>query len=417
MSKKNIFSIILSIILSLIIGFLIYKQIIYPTIIPMVIKGGASLFADWTVILNASDCYQKGYDVYLNNPCDYWNRKHVYGEILLSIPFIKTYPKFYYFYFPIIIGFLFIYILCYTLFDHKNIKFFIPSLIFIFSLPVLLAIERSNIDLIIFIFMFLIAKFNNYFLKYFLIVTSSVVKFYPILLSAIFLYEKNKKNLLINIILILFMIFIIMVFQYESLKKIFNNTQQFTGYGYGLYEFSFFGFFNFFQSLNINIDGKNFNWIKYIYATIFILIPFIVLNFFKILKFDEFIDSSNIEENLNFENKLYFLASTIIIFCYFSFSNFIYREIFFLGLVPSILMSLSKSESKVVLFYFYLLLSKFLLTSIFIYIYQNNIFELINPLMILIKHTVDLYLIFFVFNFYLKYISLFFRKFFLNFQI
>ena len=187
MSKKNIFSIILSIILSLIIGLLIYKQIIYPTIIPMVIKGGASLFADWTVILNASDCYQKGYDVYLNNPCDYWNRKHVYGEILLSIPFIKTYPKFYYFYFPIIIGFLFIYILCYTLFDHKNIKFFIPSLIFIFSLPVLLAIERSNIDLIIFIFMFLIAKFNNYFLKYFLIVTSSVVKFYPILLSAIFL--------------------------------------------------------------------------------------------------------------------------------------------------------------------------------------------------------------------------------------
>ena len=155
----------------------------------------------------------------------------------------------------------------------------------------------------------------------------------------------------------------------------------------------------------------------HIYATIFILIPFIVLNFFKILKFDEIIDSSNIEENLNFENKLYFLASTIIIFCYFSFSNFIYREIFFLGLVPSILMSLSKSQSKVVLFYFYLLLSKFLLTSIFIYIYQNNIFELINPLMILIKHTVDLYLIFFVFNFYLKYISLFFRKFFLNFQI
>ena len=40
----------------------------------MVIKGGASLFADWTVILNASDCYQKGYDVYLNNPCDYWNK-------------------------------------------------------------------------------------------------------------------------------------------------------------------------------------------------------------------------------------------------------------------------------------------------------------------------------------------------------
>ena len=85
---------------------------------------------------------------------------------------------------------------------------------------------------------------------------------------------------------------------------------------------------------------ENFNWIKYIYAIIFILIPFIVLNFLN-FELGEFIDGSNIEENLNFENKLYFLASTIIIFCYFSFSNFIYREIFFLGLVPSILMSLS----------------------------------------------------------------------------
>ena len=45
-----------------------------------------------------------------------------------------------------------------------------------------------------------------------------------------------------------------MVFQYESLK-IFNNTQQFTGYGYGLYEF-FLWIFQFFSILNINIDGK-----------------------------------------------------------------------------------------------------------------------------------------------------------------
>ena len=59
----------------------------------MVINGGASLFADWTVILNANDCLQKGYDVFLENPCDHWNRKHVYGNLLLNIPFIKIFPN------------------------------------------------------------------------------------------------------------------------------------------------------------------------------------------------------------------------------------------------------------------------------------------------------------------------------------
>ena len=75
---------------SSIIYFLITKQIIYPTIIPMVKNGIINVFADWTVILNANICQEKGYDTYINNPCDPWNRKHVYGEILLYIPFISN---------------------------------------------------------------------------------------------------------------------------------------------------------------------------------------------------------------------------------------------------------------------------------------------------------------------------------------
>jgi hypothetical protein len=49
----------------------------------------ANIFTDWTVILQANLCYEKGFDVFLDNPCDYWQRKHVYGEILLYLPFIK----------------------------------------------------------------------------------------------------------------------------------------------------------------------------------------------------------------------------------------------------------------------------------------------------------------------------------------
>ena len=75
-SNQNIFiSIVLGIIFTTIIALLIYKQIVYPTIIPMVNNRVLSLFADWTAILNANICLEKGFDVFLENPCDQWKRK------------------------------------------------------------------------------------------------------------------------------------------------------------------------------------------------------------------------------------------------------------------------------------------------------------------------------------------------------
>ena len=66
------------------------------------------LFADWSVIINASNCAQNGIDVYVENPCDPWGRKHVYGNILLFIPILENLNKFYLFYFPILLNVLFI---------------------------------------------------------------------------------------------------------------------------------------------------------------------------------------------------------------------------------------------------------------------------------------------------------------------
>ena len=71
----------------------------------MVKNGILFLFADWTVIVNANLCLEKGFDVFIKNPCDQWGRKHVYGEILLYLPFIDVLKKFYLFYFPIIVNF------------------------------------------------------------------------------------------------------------------------------------------------------------------------------------------------------------------------------------------------------------------------------------------------------------------------
>ena len=95
-------------------------------------------------------CEKKGFDVFVNNPCDHWGRKHVYGEILLNIPFIKNFPKFYFLILPILLNLLFVFAIVKLLTYKNNIEYF-SMLIFIISPPVLLAIERANIDIVMFL--------------------------------------------------------------------------------------------------------------------------------------------------------------------------------------------------------------------------------------------------------------------------
>ncbi|MDC3121182.1 hypothetical protein OA414_03290, partial [Candidatus Pelagibacter sp.] len=121
LSQKNNINInfLIFIILVVIIYLIIDHKIIYPTIIPMVLNGSINIFADWSVILNANICLDKGFDVYKNIPCDPWNRPHVYGKILLYIPFIESFENFYFFIFPVLFNLLFIYIAT-NFFKFKN---------------------------------------------------------------------------------------------------------------------------------------------------------------------------------------------------------------------------------------------------------------------------------------------------------
>ena len=385
---KNIFiSIFLGSIFTIIFALLIYKQIIYPIIIPMVIKGGASLFADWTVILNANLCLEKGFDVFLENPCDQWNRKHVYGDILLKIPFIREFPKFFFLYLPIIFGFLFLTVISNILFVLNDKKYWPLLIIFVFSVPVILVIERSNIDLLIFLILFLVSKNYGLIFNYFLIILSTITKFYPILLSTIFFFNKKSFS---KIFIFSLITFIILIFQKENLIKIFNNQDQFSGSGYGLYEFSLFGFIKFFKSLNLSFSGSDFSWLKYIFLFIFVLFPIFFLNFKNYSNIKNFASNIIINETSTFQLRLFVLSSIVISFCYLVFTNFVYREIFFLGLIPYLLNNKFINNNFFSKFLFFFLVIKFFLTTIFIIIFQNNFVEILNPFLIFFKHAIDI---------------------------
>ena len=413
--KKNIIIVLTFLIISIIISLLIYKQIIYPTIVPMITNTNVSLFADWTVILNANMCEKKGFDVFVNNPCDHWNRKHIYGEILLYFPFIKTFPKFYFLYFPLFINLFFVWIIVNNLLSHQNKKNFLFLLVFLFNVPVLLAIERANIDIIIYIFAFLIAKNKNAFLNYFLITISTLGKFYPIFLSIIFLFKKNLKDIFVNLLIIFTLILVIFIFQIDSFKKIFDNLQQFSGYGFGVYEFSFTGGVRFINFFKIDIDGNNYSWIKYVFLFLFILLPTVLINLFYSKNIRQHNEIANLFFENTFENRFYILSSVLIIFCYFSFSNFLYREIFFIGLLPWILKKEKNSiDNNFLNSYFYILFFKFLLSTSIVFLSKNNIFPNFDPIYVIIKHTLDFYLISIVTHVFLFSLFSFYKKKFKN---
>ena len=408
--NKNILTLLLFIFFSTLIYFLITKQIIYPTIIPMVRNGAINLFADWSVIVQANICQDKGFDVFLENPCDYWGRKHVYGEALLFLPGIKNIPKFYFLIFPILINLLFVFSIIKLFTLSNSIKYF-SIFIFIINPPVMLAIERANIDIIIFLIVILIAKKKNLFLSHILVIFATIIKIYPICLSIIFFFEKNVKKIIINLGIILLSILVIIFFQWDSLTKLLNNEVSSLSTGFGVYEFTFFGGLNFVNSLNISISNKNYNWIKYIYVTFVVLVPVIYIQYYFFKKFYAKFSLINIFYENNFESKLYILSSTIILLCYFLASNFIYREIFFLGLIPLLLKDEKYSNNKSFFsFYYYILSFKFLLTTLLVYISRNKILPNFEVLFIALKHSIDFYIVSIVALTYLLYVKNFIKN-------
>ena len=388
MIKRNLITLSLTVIFSLIIAFLIYKKFVYPTVIPVEMNGLTYIFADWGAILSANICEQKGINVYLENPCDIYNRKHVYGEILLHIPFAE-FNKFYQFYFPLILNIIFLFIIV-SFFNQTNSFKNYFLVFFIISLPVILAIERANSDILIFLMMYLISKYKNLFLSHILIIFSTLCKFYPICFGVIFLFQKIVKKIFLNISITAFFFILFLIHQYENLIQIFNNSAQFSGSG--VYQFSLKGLIKAIPNIQVIINDYNINWLIYLFIGILLILP---LTFFgkRIIQSQEnekFL--LNIFDFNIFENRLYIVSTLVIIFCYFLVQNFNYREIFLIGLIPFILKN-ENINNKFLNNLYYLIVIKFLFSTILIYLTMNKVYVDLNYFMNLAKHILDFYVV------------------------
>ena len=199
MNEKNyilIRFIYLFISIALILYFL-YSGIVHDYYVPSIENpvnkfSDIVLFGDLQYIFKYIHCHNLGFDAYQDNECvrayDIKYGSFVYGPILLYIPEInENFKNEFIIIFSSLIIAVYIYSII-SLFKPQKFFQFIILTVLIFNPISFLLVERLNLDIIIFIFLtYIILLKNNYFLKSFIIILLSIVKFYPAIFIIYFL--------------------------------------------------------------------------------------------------------------------------------------------------------------------------------------------------------------------------------------
>ena len=332
--KSNFKIHILVFFFSIAVFLLIYPHIFYKYFVlqmPFSDQVPQSYFADWTALISAAKCNLLGYDVFMENPCDSWNRKHVYGTIFLLLPYSDNLSDFYSFYLPIFFNLLFLYVVISHINFYK-IEQVIIYILFIFSSATLLAIERFNFDVIIFLTLLLICYLRSNILKLILITVITLAKFYPIIISiSLFFKGFSKKNIL-YFIAFLSLVSLIFFLDRDNLAKVFSNVSQMKAdhhLAFGIMHFANF------PSLN--------NQFPFEHLLIFSISLMSIVYFFSylVLKKDKFLRNFNFEI---YSDRLFFIGGVVCVSTYLLLSNYIYREIFIFLTLPFLLKTINQSH-------------------------------------------------------------------------
>jgi hypothetical protein len=324
-NKLNYFLLFLFIVIIL---YYLFPKILYSFFIfPIQKDKQIYLFGDWSVIISAIKCKLLNYNTFINNPCDVIGRVHVYGSILLFIPYIEKYSIFYFLYFPIFINLIFIIVIILH-FNFTSLKEYFLCLIFILNPSTLLLMERLNSDIFIFLLMILLCYFRKNILNLLFISFLTLAKFYPMSLLPLFFIKNKNNKFFINFLFALIFLFFVTFFLYldkDNLVEIVRNKQQFSAH----YKWSF----NFFALSKIpsllNIFSEN---LLVLFSSFFSIV-FIFIGVF-ICKNILYKNNYILTRSWGYNETLFLISAGVLVSTYFAFNNWIYREIFIFGLIP-----------------------------------------------------------------------------------
>ena len=324
-NKLNYFLLFLFIVIIL---YYLFPKILYSFfIIPIQKDKQIYLFGDWSVIIAAIKCKLLNYNIFINNPCDVYHRPHVYGSILLFIPYIEEYSIFYFLYFPIFINLIFITVIILH-FNFTSLKEYFLCLIFILNPSTLLAMERLNLDIFIFLSMILLCYFRKNILNLLFISFLTLAKFYPASLLPLFFIKNKNNKYFTNFLFIIIFLFLVTFFLYldkNNLAEIIKNKQLFSAD----YRWSF----NFFALSKIPILLNIFSENLLVLFSSFFSIVFVFLGV-SICKNIFHKNSYILTRGWGYNETLFLISAGVVVSTYFVFNNWAYREIFIFGLIP-----------------------------------------------------------------------------------
>jgi len=398
--KKNLFSAL--IIFIFIIFFLKYN--LFSFYIPPVKNsfGDIVKFADWTVIVDLAKCFQLGVNVFSSNTCDVAGRPHVYGTILLYLPLAVSFYEYYIFIIPLIIIFSLILIIN-IFFQPKSFLDYLTMIFIILSTPLILAIERLNAEIIIFFFIIFLSLINNSKIQKVIVLLLSSIKFYPVTLVLFFFFQKLQIKSFIKNLVYLIIILICFYFDKDQILSVFskrNIINPSSVDNIGSLIFSFYGIPELMKSIILHIKffiiKKNeISYLVYNISLLFIIF-FVLFRIFRhLLKIDSNNQSEFIFNFEHFEDKLFVFSIILILTVYFISMNYVYKEIYFLGLIPMLRKKIIKNKNTLSKKIYNLIKIKFIFFSFLWFVqlifFSNSLY--FKGLNILIKNVIDLYLV------------------------
>ena len=272
-------------------------------------------FGDLRTVQGAYNSIALGFDPQISNPGDPWNRPLNYSKLWLNIGEIfniKVESNYVLF----VSSYVFIYLLSFF-YLLKNFPSFFMLLCF-FSGSSILAIERGNIDLIIFSLLFASAFLIRDSFKSLLIFFATILKIYPIFTSITIM--KNSKIFYLFIIACLFYLGL----NYQEIIKMMDATPISISMSYGTANISAI----FMKYLNLKISPN-------LLGIFMVALGFLIYRI-KFIKTAIAINFSSKKNNKKLTQDLFLIGASIYICSFLLISNFDYRLIFLAFCIPYI---------------------------------------------------------------------------------
>lgn len=324
---------------NIIINSTIFLSIYYILFISGLIKffapGSSQIFGDYQIFFNAINCVNLNLSPY-NGPselnCNGFNYGHA---ILFFTPFKNFIINNNQIIFPVILIFIFV-IITSNFFNQNNFLTIFLSILVFLNPSTLLLLERMNLDIILYLIIIFLSYNKFSFLNWLLVIYSFLIKFHPFIFGIIIFIEKKNRSIKYLLSIFLFILIssiIFILFFLDEYKIIFDNS--------GNWKMGLHLLFSIKTIPKVLKEAFSFHY------GLSLLIFYIL--FFFIIKKNLLNCNFDLSKNFNFEEKLFILSANSLLFCFLTFSNAFYREVFIILLIPYILKNIQSYNFKLLI--------------------------------------------------------------------